>query len=119
MDESTFLNRNIWPQTNCHSVEPMGLRETVEDFIENGGTIEWAAGFAVKHTVESLISVLVAAVLAVPVAILIPFLSVPGIDIAIFGITASLQDLTRLSGFVAIWIVLAGIFFSGTRCNYA
>lgn len=96
----------------------MKVRESVEDFIENGSTIEWAAGFAVKHTVEFLISALTAATLAIPAAILVPFLPVPGIDIAVSGITTSLEDLTRISAFAVLWIALGGLFFSGTRCNY-
>ena len=96
----------------------MEVRESVADLIKNGNTIEWAAGFAVKHIVELLISALTAAIIAIPVAILIPFLPVPGIDIAIFGITTSLADLTRISGFAALWIPLGGLFFAGTRCNY-
>jgi len=96
----------------------MSVRESVEDFIENGNTIEWAAGFAVKHTVEFLISALTAAFIAIPAAILIPFLPVPGIDITVLGITTSLEDLTRISAFVVFWVIIGGIFFSGTRCNY-
>lgn len=96
----------------------MEVRESVKDLIENGNTIEWAVGFAMKHSVECLTSALTAAILAIPVALLVPFLSVPGIDITVFGIVASLEDLTRASGFVALWITLGGLFFAGTRCNY-
>lgn len=96
----------------------MELRKSVENFIENGNTVQWAVGFAVKHTVELLISAFIASLFAFPLAIFIPFLPVPGIDIVIFGISASLQDLTRISGFVILWTILAGLIYQSTRCNY-
>ena len=96
----------------------MELRERVENFIEDGNTIEWAAGFAVKHTVEFLISAFTAILLTIPVAFVVPFLPMPGIDIAIYGLSASLEDLTRVSGFAVVWIPLCGVFYVGTRCNY-
>lgn len=96
----------------------MDTRKRVDESIKNGTTVEWAAGFAVKHTVELIISTVTAALLAVPAAFVIPFLPVPGIDVAVIGITASLEDLTWLGSFVLVWVALSGIFFVGTRCNY-
>jgi len=96
----------------------MDARDRVDEYIKNGTTLEWTAGFAVKHVVEIVASTVAAAFIAVPAALIVPFLPVPGVDIALIGITASVQDLTRLSGFFFIWVALSGVFFAGTRCNY-